>query len=76
MVVECEDEALNTNETLVKDKKVACTKLCVYVMYFAMHTILFLIIRLLLLVANCVSCFLYKILIKTTILWPNGQILS
>ena len=76
MVVQCEDETLNTNETLVKDKKVACTKLCIYVMYFAMETILFVIIRLLLLVANCVSCFLYKILIKTTILWPNSQILS
>ena len=76
MVVEYEDETLNTNATLVKDKKVACTKLCIYVMYFAMDTILFVIIRLLLLVANCVSCFLSKILIKTTIFWPNGQFLS
>ena len=46
MVVECEDETLNTNETLVKDKKVACTKMGKYIMYFPMHTILLVNIRL------------------------------
>ena len=76
MVIECGDEKLNKNETLVKDKKVACTKMCMYLMYFPMHTILLVIIRLLLLVVNCVSCFLYKILIETTILWPSSQFLS
>ena len=35
MVVECGDETLNTNETLVRDKKVSCTKMCMYLISFS-----------------------------------------
>ena len=62
LVLECEDEILNTTETLINDNKLACVK-----SNFLIHAVSLIIICSLLLVVICVNCFLYKILIKTTI---------
>ena len=52
----CKDETLNTTETLLKDEKVACSESNCLI-----HTISFVIIWLLLLVAICSSCYFYNI---------------
>ena len=54
LVLECEDEILNTNETILNDNKVAYAKKdC------SLHTTSLVIICLLLLVVICVSCCFY-----------------
>ena len=54
LVLECEDEILNTTETVLKDKKVKCIKNNCLV-----HMISLEFIWLLLLAVICVSCYLY-----------------
>ena len=54
LVLECEDEILNTTETLLNDKKVAHEKSnCL------LHTISLVIVYFLLLVVVCVSCYFF-----------------
>ena len=50
LVLECQDEILNTTETILYDKKVACSKSNCLI-----HTILLVMICLLFLAVNCVS---------------------
>ena len=54
LVLECEDERLNTTKTLYNDKKVASAKI-----NYLIHTVSLVIICLLLLFAICVSCSFY-----------------
>ena len=54
LILECEDEILNTTEILLNDEKVACSKINCLI-----HTISFVIICLLLLVVIFVSCYFY-----------------
>ena len=54
LVLECECEILNTTETLLNDKKVACPKSNCLI-----YNISLVIICLLLLVDICLSCFIY-----------------
>ena len=54
LVSECEDEILNTTETLLNDKKAACAKANCLI-----HTISFIILFSLLLVVICVNCYFY-----------------
>ena len=54
LVLECEDEILNTTENLFNDRNVACAKSNCLI-----HTFLLVIICLLLLVVTCVSFHFY-----------------
>ena len=54
LVLECEDEVLNTTETLLNDKNVAYAK-----SNSIIHTILLVITCLLLLVVICINCYFY-----------------
>ena len=54
LVLECEDEILNTTETLLNDKKSLCKK-----SNYLIHTISLAIICFLLLVFICVGCYFY-----------------
>ena len=54
LVLECDDETLNTTETLLNDKKAACAKSNYFI-----HTMLLIIICFLLLVVVCISCYFY-----------------
>ena len=51
LVLECEDERLNTTKTLYNDKKVASAKI-----NYLIHTVSLVIICLILLFVICVSC--------------------
>ena len=54
LALECEDEILNTTETLLNYKKVVYAK-----SNYLIHTISLVIMGLLLLVVICVSCYFY-----------------
>ena len=65
LVLECEDEILNTTEIPLEDKKITCKKYYAsYTIYYVLfkclvYTISLVITCLLLLIVICVSCFYY-----------------